>query len=183
MYGPPPRGLGRQRWLVLVTCALLGIVIGVAAQRLPTTGGTPAAAPSPSPSATASVAATVTAFTTKDSSFTLRDGTWSSQSYRDAEFGHLKKGIGLRLDLGTARTLTAVTFTAETGPTTVELRAGDTVSKDGSAYELVGSAVEATGATTLPASAGGSHRYWVLWVTKLPDSGFQARITDPVARG
>ena len=111
-----------------------------------------------------------------------RDGVWRSQTYSDATFGGLKKGIGLRLDLGAARALTSVTFTAETGPTTVELRAGDTAGTDGSAYALVGSAVQANGATTLPAGAGGSHRYWVIWVTKLPP-GLQARIADPVARG
>jgi hypothetical protein len=187
-YGEPPYGqrrpgLGRQRWLVLGACALLGTAIGVGADRLPTGGSTPSAAPSPTPSATASVAATVTPFTTSGSSFTERDGGWRSQRYRDAQFGNLKKGIGLRLDLGSARPLTAVTFTAGSGPLTVELRAGDTPGNDGTAYALVGSAVQANGATTLPATTGGSHRYWVIWVTQLPSSSFQAQIDDVVARG
>ena len=180
---PPSRGLGRRRWLVLVGCAVLGIALGVTSQRLVTTGSDPVASPTPSAGATAPVEAKITPVAAAGSSFTRRDGAWRSQTYSDADFGNLKEGIGLLLDLGTARPLTAVTFTTQTGPLTVELRAGDKATDNGADYTLVGPAVQANGATTLSASAGGSHRYWMIWVTKLPPSEFQARIADPVARG
>jgi hypothetical protein len=128
------------------------------------------------------VAATVIPVAPNGSSFTLKQGSWQSQTYRDTKFGNLKKGIGLLLDLSTARQLTSVTFTAVDGPLTVELRAGDSHATDGNALKLVGPAVQANGATTLPATDGGSHRYWMIWVTQLPPS-FQAKIRNPVARG
>ncbi|MGZ8750621.1 MAG: hypothetical protein ACXWYP_07060 [Pseudonocardia sp.] len=127
--------------------------------------------------------ATVIPVSPVESSFTKKGTSWRSQTYSDANFGNLKDGIGLLLDLGAARPLTSVAFTAETGPLTVELRAGDTRANNGKSYQLVGSPVQATGPTTMPASTGGSHRYWMIWVTKLPPSGFQARIANPVARG
>jgi hypothetical protein len=177
----PPAGRGR-RGLILAGCALLGIAIGVTGQRLTIDAPAPAPVAAPSPSPTAPVAAEIIPVSVKDSSFSLKNGAWTSQTYADRKFGKLKKGIGLRLDLGTARPLTAVTFTAEDGPLTVELRAGDTPSRNGEDYQLVGTAVQADGATSLPAGAGGSHRYWMVWVTALSPS-FQARIADPVARG
>lgn len=179
----PPVPRGNRRPLVLIGCALLGIVIGVGGQQLTLTGSGPTATPAPSPSATI-VTAPVTPVAPGDtSSFKKRDGVWKSQTYADANFGNLKNGIGLRLDLGTTRPLTSVTFTAENGPLTVELRAGDAPATDGKDYQLVGQPVQADGKTTLPATAGGSHRYWMIWVTKLPPD-FVARIADSVvARG
>jgi hypothetical protein len=180
----PRLAMGRRRWLVLAGCALLGTTIGTAGEHLTAPGSTPVVAaskPPPSPAATV-VSSKIIPVSVKDSSFTQRDGAWKSQTYADEYFGNLKKGIGLLLDLETARPLTAVTFNAETGPLTVELRAGDNFASDGSAYRLVGTPVQANGATRLPASAGGSHRFWMIWVTKLPPS-CQARISNPVAHG
>lgn len=178
-----PRLWSGRRGLILAGCAVLGIVIGVSGQRLTVDRPAPVAALTPSPSPTAPVPAQIVPVAASGSSFpSLKDGTYKSQTYADANFGNYKKGIGLRLDLGTARPLTAVTFTAPGGPITVELRAGDTPAKDGTDYPLVGTSVQANGATTLPASTGGSHRYWMIWVTKLSPT-FQARIAEPVARG
>lgn len=177
-------GPGGRGWLILVACALLGTVLGVGAYRVTSGGDEPSAAPEPSPSATAPVEASITPVAAAGSSFKQqKDGSWRSQTYSDPDFGNLKDGIGLILDLGTERPLTAVTFTAETGPMTVELRAGNTKENTGSKLELVGSAVQANGPTSLPATAGGAKRYWMIWVTRLPEDGFQARIADPVARG
>ena len=164
--------------------AVLGIVIGVTAQRWNVPQ--PEAAthlPAPSVRTSAPLAAKVDPVSEKDSSFKSRDSGWRSSTYTNANFGNLKNGIGLRLDLGTQHPLTAVTFTAQNGPMTVELRAGDKPSSRLADYRLVGSAVQANGPTRLPAITGGSHRYWMVWVTKLPPT-FQARIAgDPVALG
>jgi hypothetical protein len=183
----PPENTGdarSRRALILTMGAVLGIVIGVTTQRWNVPQ--PEAAtrlPAPSVRTSAPLTAKVDPVSESGTSFTSRDGGWRSQTYNDTNFGNLKKGIGLRLDLGTQRPLTAITFTAQNGPMTVELRAGDKPSSRLADYRLVGSAVQANGPTRLRASTGGSHRYWMVWVTKLPPT-FQARITgNPVARG
>lgn len=181
-YTPEPPSRSR-RGLILAGCAVLGIVIGAGGQRLTAGGGDAAAAPTPSPSASATtVTAQITPVSASGTNFRSKGGVWESQRYANENFGGLKKGIGLLIDLGDARPLTAVTFTAQEGPLTVELRAGDEKSNNGADYQLVGSAVQADGATSLPASAGGSHRYWMIWVTKLSPS-FSAKIAEPTAKG
>lgn len=187
-YGPEPpgRALGRREWLVLAACAMLGTAAGVTGYQLTTSPQSPqrtaTSTPTPTPASTAPVTATIIPVAPRDSSFSLKNGVWQSETYRDAKFGNLKSGIGLILDLGDARQLTSVTFTADAGPLTVELRAGDSRATDGNDLNLVGPAVQASGATTLSATAGGSHRYWMIWVTQLPP-GFKAKISNPVARG
>jgi hypothetical protein len=180
----PSRG---RRAAVLGACALLGVAIGVAGHRYLTGGGSEAkAAPSSAPAAAAKpVSATVSSVSPSGSGFRKDGNAWTSQRYESAKFGNLKPGIGLLLDLGSARTLTAVTFTATTSPLTVELRAGDDKGNDADGYAKVGSPVTAKGSTSLPATAGGSHRYWLVWVTSLaPDDGkFGATITSVAAKG
>lgn len=113
---------------------------------------------------------------------------WRTQTYTSADFGRLKKGVGLVLDLGTQRGLSTVTFDAGRTPITVELRAGDrkpAATPQGiDTATLVGSPTSASGVTTLAAANAGSHRYWVVWVSKLGarDGGFGATISQPVAR-
>ena len=111
-------------------------------------------------------------------------GAWRTQTYTSADFGNLKDGVGLLLDLGAARAVTAVDLDAVGGPITVELRAGDERGADPTAYARVGAAVQASGQTSLPAKAGGRHRYWLIWVTRLAaqDGGYRAVIRNPVAR-
>jgi hypothetical protein len=107
----------------------------------------------------------------------LSKGTWHTQSYTSATFGNLKSGVGLVLDLGSAQTVTAVSFNAATGPLTVDLRAADQKPTDKdpsglSGFAKVGSPNKAVdGSTTLSASGGGKHRYWMLWVSNLAPGG------------
>lgn len=180
---PSPQQRSR-RGLILAGCALLGIVTGITGQQLTSGDGTaPTTAPTPSPSvAPTAVPAQVDPVAAIDSSFRSKAGVWESSHYATQEFGGLKKGIGLRLDLGRARKLHAVDFTALEGPITVELRAGDQPSTNGADFPLVGAPVQADGPTSLPAASGGSHRYWMIWVTKLAPT-LQAKITKPEARG
>jgi hypothetical protein len=173
-----------RRGLILAGCALLGTVIGITGQQLTSRGGTQqTATPEPSPTAAATaVPAQVDPVSANGTNFRSKAGVWESQSYATQEFGGLKKGIGLRLDLGQARSLRSVDFTALEGPITVELRAGDQASTNGAEYQLVGEPVQANGPTSLPAASGGSHRYWMIWVTKLAPT-LQAKIAEPGARG
>jgi len=181
-------GLSGQRAVILVLCAVVGAGVGVGAQRwvgrsgsgnVPVVAAKTSAAPVP-------VTASVSSFDPKGSGFPNRTGTsWRSQTYATAQFGKLKPGIGLLLDLGSARSLRAVTFDARTGPLTVELRAADSKASSIDGYQQVGGPVTANGSTSLPASAGGSHRYWMVWVTSLASSngGFLAEIASVAAQG
>ncbi|MDP9408058.1 MAG: hypothetical protein M3P95_09360, partial [Actinomycetota bacterium] len=107
--------------------------------------------------------------------------TWRTQSYRTAEFGNLKPGVGLVADLGSAREVHAVTVDVAPVGVVVELRAGDAPSQDPADYTVVTEAVEAAGPTTLDASGGGSQRYWLVWVSELGprEGGFVAELAEP----
>jgi hypothetical protein len=111
--------------------------------------------------------------------------SWKTQTYRTAEFGHLKNGVGLLLDLGEARELSTVTLDVATVPLTVELRQSDQQSADPSAFTPVGTPSIASATTVLSAAGGGQHRYWLVWVTRLAPSGggYRALIDKVVVRG
>jgi eukaryotic-like serine/threonine-protein kinase len=195
-HGAPPHGLqtpGTNRWtprhwIVLALCALVGTAVGVGAQELVNPrGGAASATPAPTTSAAPTpVGASVSSFDPEGTGFPRNNGgVWTSEGYATAKFGKLKPGIGLLLDLGTARPLRAVTFDVRTGPLTVELRAADSEASDIGGYQRVGTPVSAQGSTSLPATAGGSHRYWMIWVTQLGPSEekFRAQIGSVTAQG
>ncbi|HEY6795103.1 MAG TPA: hypothetical protein VI248_10525 [Kineosporiaceae bacterium] len=170
---PPGAPSTRRRALIVALCALAGTGIGVGAQRLTAGHGTgDRAVPAPSASA-APISAQVTSFDPKadGSGFRQQNGSWKSQTYSSAQFGNLKPGIGLQLDLGSAHALQSITLDAQTGPLMVELRAGDAAVTNVDTFARVGAPVSAKGPTTLPATGGGSHRYWLIWVTSLAPSG------------
>jgi hypothetical protein len=178
-----------RRAMILVGCAVLGTLLGLGAQSL-TSGGTstpPAKGGAASSRPTVTAAATVASFDPSSGGSGFRkDATgWHTQTYRNATFGNLKPGVGLVLDLGSAQKLASVNLDAATAPLTVQLRAGDSPpSSSLSGFQPVGAAAQASGATSLPAAAGGSHRYWMIWVTSLApaDRGFGAVIRNPAAQ-
>jgi hypothetical protein len=113
--------------------------------------------------------------------FRKRDGGWVTQKYTSREFGNLKDGVGLELDLGAPHTVESVRFDAGSGPLTVELRAGDSGGSL-SAYTAAGSPESASGRTTLTGQDGGKHRYWLIWVTQLGQDN-TARISGITVTG
>jgi hypothetical protein len=89
--------------------------------------------------------------------------SWTSDTYKSAEWGGLKKGVGLRLDLGSDLAVHQVTLTVPDSGADVELR---TVTGN----DLTGSAVVATangitGTVTLTPSSPVTTRYLVIWFT------------------
>lgn len=182
--GGPSR---RRNGLVLLACAVVGIGLGVGAARVVGSKDDPSTAAKPTASASsAPVSADVSSFDPVGTGFPRQSGgLWTSQSYTSAKFGNLKPGIGLLLDLGTAGPLRAVTLDAKAGPLTVELRAADSKASAADGYKTVGSAVTAQGPTSLTATSGGSHRYWLVWVTSLApssDGKYAAQIGSLTAR-
>ena len=188
--GPPSARGGRGRvwrnaFLALVAVLLLAGVAGVVVAR--GRSGTATSGASGSRAAVA-VPAAITSFDPSGGSgFRKESGsTWRTQTYQTAEFGNLKEGVGLVLDLGSAREVSTVDLDVVGGPIGVELRAGDERAASAGGYQKVASADSASGPTTLtPPEDTGKHRYWLVWVTRLAsqDGGYRAVIRDPAVKG
>jgi hypothetical protein len=177
------RGRGwRNAFLALVALLVVAAVAGVVAR-----GRLGTAAPARSGSSTAVVLpATITSVDPSGGSgFRQESGsTWRTQTYQSAEFGHLKDGVGLLLDLRSGREVASVTLDVVGGPVAVELRAGDERAASAGGYQKVASADSASGPTTLAPKDAGKHRYWLIWVTRLgsQDGGYRAVIRDPAVK-
>jgi serine/threonine protein kinase len=108
---------------------------------------------------------------------------WQTSYYASADFGRLKSGVGVILDLGKVQQVGKVTVTF-VGDTSVELRAasGDTGSEPTSfnSYSKVAGG-SGTSVTLKPGEALKS-RYLLVWLTDLPkqadDGRFRGRIAD-----
>ena len=117
---------------------------------------------------------------------------WSSQWYASPEFGHLKTGSGLMIDMGkqVRFSTVTVTFNAEQGAQ-VKLLVGN--SNDRSEQNLdsmttVASADNPTGAYTFHITSQATGRYLVVWFTRLPpQSGstgkYEAQVFNVAIRG
>ncbi len=108
---------------------------------------------------------------------------WTTEGYNNTDgrqFGGLKSGVGLRLDFGQPVTVRQITITFGFGPTAFELRAGDAAVNDANAYSVVLPETVAT-STTVSVPATTAHRYWVVWLTRLPtvdDGRFKGAVAD-----
>ncbi len=108
---------------------------------------------------------------------------WQTDYYLSADFGNLKSGVGVILDLGKVQQIGKVTVTF-VGDTSVELRSAsaDAASKPTSfaAYTKVASG----SGTTVELNPGKSlkSRYLLVWLTKLPlqadDGKWRGRVAD-----
>jgi eukaryotic-like serine/threonine-protein kinase len=107
---------------------------------------------------------------------------WRTQIYRTADLGKLKPGVGLLIDLGSARKVSAVHVLLVGAGTSVELF--DSNSDAPPANEKVMSAAasqaDAPSDVTLRPAPGTTARYWVLWLTTLPPTGtsFQGGVAE-----
>ena len=164
---------------VLVVAAVAGVVVALdrAGNAAPGRSGA---------GVLVAVPATITSLDPSGGSGFRKEGasTWRTQTYQSADFGNLKDGVGLLLDLGSGREVRTVTLDVVGGPIAVELRAGDDRGTSAGGYSKVASAGSASGATTLTPKDAGKHRYWLVWVTRLAsqDGGFRAVIRDPAVK-
>ncbi|MFD8231216.1 protein kinase family protein [Streptomyces sp. NPDC059696] len=106
---------------------------------------------------------------------------WETSFYRSADFGRLKSGVGVILDLGKVQEVGKVTVSFK-GATSVELRAaGDATTQPQSldGYEQV---AQGSGTTvTLKPDESLKSRYVLVWLTKLPlteDGNYRGRVVD-----
>jgi hypothetical protein len=93
---------------------------------------------------------------------------WYTQHYASAQFGQLRSGSGLLLDLGRSATVKTVRVTLAVPGVAVQLKAGDATGSLLSAHPVA--AAESTGAAWV-VHPDTKARYWLLWFTKLAPSG------------
>jgi eukaryotic-like serine/threonine-protein kinase len=105
---------------------------------------------------------------------------WKTDGYKNyPNFGNIKPGLGVLIDLKTPQQVVSVQVEFNTGGATVELRAGSTDpgnSPDGDAqivatYTSVGGPQEISGTTKVFQGPDQPTRYLLVWITKLPPDG------------
>jgi hypothetical protein len=110
---------------------------------------------------------------------------WLSQWYATPNFGDLKQGTGLLLDMGRTVTIATVKLTLGGYPgANLELRLG--AIPELSALPVAASASNAGTILSLPLKAPVRARYVLLWFTKLPPDGagtYQAFVHGVAVRG
>jgi serine/threonine protein kinase len=110
---------------------------------------------------------------------------WTTDGYNSEQFGQLKSGVGLLLDMGRQVRVTEVRVSLP-GPTgsVLQLRAGDSSDGIGAAAPVARS-TDSSGTITFRPSGAVRARYLLLWFTKLaPDGGrYRGKISDVVVRG
>ncbi|MGH2703538.1 MAG: protein kinase domain-containing protein [Actinomycetota bacterium] len=103
--------------------------------------------------------------------------TWRTQSYTRPDFGGLKDGVGLWIDLGESRKLSRVEVASVTGGYEAALRYSD----DGRSWSQPGaSRTMQKDMVLLPAE---SHRYLMIWITTLVGTPGQGRAGTPYSVG
>jgi hypothetical protein len=111
---------------------------------------------------------------------------WQSQWYATAQFGNLKRGTGLLLDLGRTATITSVRIDlASYQGANLQLRVGDT---DGalSSLRVAAAADDVGGTVRLHLRSPQQARYVLIWFTLLPPNGagqYQASVYHVVVNG
>src|SRR5579875_159303 len=97
---------------------------------------------------------------------------WTSQYYRTARFGNLKRGSGLIIDMGRKVTFTSVTVTFGPVPGAhVRLLVGDSgahTAANLASMREIASAVSPTGSYTFTIRHPADGRFLVIWFTRLP---------------
>ncbi|GAA1787624.1 protein kinase family protein [Actinomadura chokoriensis] len=200
--GAPKRPANRA--LLGVAAAALTVIVGIGAWALTGTGGdngsgnggavdpTKSSAP-PKPSATPITVQEAEGVDPagddggkgKEKGRLAIDGksgtTWRSSYYTSAEFGNLKKGLGLLLDLGTSAKIKEVKADLpESAGATIQLKIGESPDPDGMRkVQTITTTGSGTTSIQLPQAVTG--RYVLLWFTKLShgtDGQFRAEVSE-----
>jgi hypothetical protein len=97
-------------------------------------------------------------------------GPWYSSWYATPEFGNLKAGTGLLLDMGNPVTVSSVRLVlgSQQGAD-IQVRVGNTPAL--ADLSTVATATDAGGSVRLPVATRASGRYVLIWFTALPPNG------------
>lgn len=106
---------------------------------------------------------------------------WNTDGYFSADFGRLKEGVGVVLDLGKVQQVGNVEVSFLGGSTSVELRTTESSSvpqmPDGFTKVVKGSGTKVSLKPDKPVQA----RYVLVWLTKLPmsdDGNYRGKVSD-----
>jgi hypothetical protein len=98
---------------------------------------------------------------------------WATALYKKrADFGGLKNGVGLLIDLGRPVTVRQVAVAFLRPGADLEIRVADARSEHAEDYRVVASAQRIGDVATLSPRGGPvTARYWLVWLTRLPKDG------------
>ncbi|MEU9520274.1 protein kinase family protein [Streptomyces sp. NPDC048224] len=105
---------------------------------------------------------------------------WQTSHYASADFGRLKQGVGLVVDLGKVQQVGKVTVTFG-GDTSVELRSGGASGSEPQSFEGYTKVAGGNGTTVeLKPDKELRTRYLLVWLTELPltEGQFRGRVAD-----
>ncbi|WGW11797.1 hypothetical protein LWF01_17170 [Saxibacter everestensis] len=107
-----------------------------------------------------------------------KKGAWSTETYSSAEFGGLKKGLGLSLSLEEKTKVSAVKLKSNTKSGSFEIRASDDGEYKGS--EVVGKGKFKDGTVEIEFDEPIETEHLIVWITKLGKSegGYSAEISE-----
>ena len=111
------------------------------------------------------------------------DTYWQTSYYASADFGRLKSGVGVILDLGKSQQVGKVTVSF-VGDTSVELRAASSdAGAQPASFDGYSKVAEGSGTTvTLKPDKALKSRYLLVWLTELPvqadDGKWRGRVSD-----
>ena len=118
---------------------------------------------------------------------------WHTDSYQNhANFGNLKSGTGLLIDMGKSVQLSQLQVTVGSGSTTAEIYLGNSATSSRTAlsnFTLVGHETTGSGTLTYPVTSKATGRYVLVWLTgNLPPNPdqpgeYQGRVYNVVMRG
>lgn len=112
------------------------------------------------------------------------DGTarssWETDTYTTADLGNLKSGVGVVFDLGSPKQVAAVELRLEGDGADLQLRTADDFADALTGYDKVASVDDTGEKVTVQPDEQSPKRYWLVWITKLPDvgDGYRAGIAD-----
>ncbi|MFJ7894411.1 protein kinase family protein [Streptomyces anthocyanicus] len=105
---------------------------------------------------------------------------WQTSHYASADFGRLKPGVGIVVDLGKVQQVGKVALTFG-GDTSVELRSAGATDSEPQSFESYQKIAGGNGTTVdLKPDKAVKTRYLLVWLTKLPvtDGQFRGRVAD-----
>jgi putative peptidoglycan lipid II flippase len=177
---------------LLVLLALAAWLVGVAVGRLPGHSGGKASLGGSSPAKPAGTALKLNTVSDFDPlGDTVENPTqvhlaydgdaataWHTEQYNGSQWGGnpAKTGVGLKVDLGRAVTVSKVQLLFTQAGVSVELRYNDQDSASLDSYTVAATSPRTHEASQLltPPSVG-AHRYWLIWLTALPETAPNAK--------
>lgn len=109
---------------------------------------------------------------------------WETEGYNSADFGRLKPGVGLLVDMGSPVRVQSVTVDLGGTPgASFAVRVSDTA--EGEDFQTLGKVTDAGEKARVEVSEPIEGRYVTLWLTELPPNGgrYRAHVAEVVIRG